>query len=199
MAAAAVAAIEAFGSVGVSAEFVAVPSAPAPGRAQEDTDRLAAAIEQVDPDVVVSMFGVWERAAWVSAEGGVPVPVEMARRVGVPFVGSVTGRRVRLLMVEYPPVLGDAGPGITAVNDGFALAAAVGGAGWVETRSVFGDTYTEVTAGGARLRKPGGNVHLCPDGAAAVARLVVAAAGGLPLGGTWAVGSWRNGPVFEGC
>lgn len=199
MAAVAVAAIEAFGSVGVSAEFVVMPSAPAPGRAQEDTDRLAAAIEQDDPDVVISMFGVWEWAAWVSAAGSVPAPAEMARRVGVPFAESVTSRHVRLLMVEYPPVLGESGPGIVAVNAGFAAAAAGGEAGWVETSSAFGDTYTEVAGTGARLRKPGGNVHLCPDGAAAAARLVVAAVGGGPVGGVWAVGSWRDDPVFEGC
>jgi hypothetical protein len=183
------------------AQFVLSPSV-----ARDPTVQVLwqAALEQVDPDVIVMLIGTWENAA----EGGRPGDPGWAEayvpNVLDPFVQLLTSQGAHLIWIGMPAVddpyrtleyahlngvyadLANRYPDqVTYIDGGSYVSSPEGG---------FIDVVPTPDGGQLRLRRTDGT-HLCPDGVSLIAEPVLAeivADWNVPLLADWQHASWRQ-------
>jgi hypothetical protein len=182
------------------ATFTLTPALP-----HQDLDWAGwqARLQELDPEVVVVLVGVWERTysnirdpAWRTGwDAGVRDP----------FAQMVNDSGARLVWVGMPAVPNGAlSLEFAALNQGFeqqAAASTDGGVQYVDGPAAVAapdGTHPQVIPrpGGtlARVRQIDGT-HLCADGSTLIARSVLTTLVDdwqLPVGETWTTGDWRT-------
>jgi uncharacterized protein len=183
-----------------AAEFVLSPSI-----ARDPTVQVlwSAALEQVDPDVIVMLIGTWENAAEGGSPGDPGWREQYVPNVLDPFVQLLTSQGAHVIWIGMPAVddpektweyvalnqvyaeLPSRYPGVVSYIDGGAEVSGPEG-GYI-------DVVPTPDGGQLRLRRTDGT-HLCPDGVSLIAEPTLAqivADWNVPLLPDWQHASWR--------
>lgn len=185
-------------------DFASVPSVPSVARDAARHGVWQRALADYRPEVVVVLVGYWEAAVLgARSPDALPPAGEYARGVLAPFASEASQVGAHVLWVS-PPLVRD--PAQAAVFAELAQRFAAFAGEDEAVTLVDGNTavaapdgrFTEVLDGprGLERVRVADGLHLCPDGAARLAAMVMATlqAGWNvpPVGSDWPDGAWRR-------